>query len=121
MIFLCNNLLPNVRKQAKPADMGKIIKPTPVTDNVIEVDVAPMITTLSTASNIVFTVLYFLYLFFDLWFLSLKKVILSLKLLIELLKLLASFIFFSNLCSKSIFSNGALGYNLSVFASIYIT
>ena len=57
MINLCNILLPNDRVQAKPADFGKIIKPTPVIDRVIEVDVAPMITILSTDSNIVFKVL----------------------------------------------------------------
>ena len=54
---LCNILLPNDRVHAIPADIGKIIKPIPVTDRVIEVDVAPMITILSTDSNIVFRVL----------------------------------------------------------------
>ena len=57
MINLCNTLLDNDRVQAIPADIGRIIKPTPVTDKVIEVDVAPMITILSTDSNIVFRVL----------------------------------------------------------------
>ena len=57
MINLCNTLLPNDRVQAKPADIGKIIKPTPVSDKVIEVDVAAMITILSTDSNTVFRVL----------------------------------------------------------------
>ena len=57
MISLCNNLLPNDRVQAIQADIGKIIKPTPVIDRVIEVVVAPMITILSTDSNIVFRVL----------------------------------------------------------------
>ena len=43
-------------------------------------------------------------------------------LVIWLLKLLTSFIFFSNRFSKSIFSNnGAEGYNLLHFGSIYIT
>ena len=51
---LCNIWLPNDRVQAIPADMGKIIKPTPVTDNVIDVDVAAMITILSIDSNTVF-------------------------------------------------------------------
>ena len=50
-------MLDNHRPQATPADIGKIIKPTPVTDSVIEVDVAPMITILSTVSNTVFRVL----------------------------------------------------------------
>ena len=56
MINLCNTLLPKDRVQAIPADMGKLIKPTPVIDRVIEVDVAPMITILSTDSNTVFRV-----------------------------------------------------------------
>ena len=63
MINLCKILLHNDKVQAIPADIGKIIKPTPVTDRVIEVDVAPMITILSKDYNIVFRVLYFLYLF----------------------------------------------------------
>ena len=71
MIILWNTLLPNDKVQAIPADIGKIIKPTPATDKVIEVDVAPMITIESTDSNIVVIVFYFLYLFFDLLFLSL--------------------------------------------------
>ena len=57
MINLCNTLLPNDKPQAIPADMGKIIKPIPVIDRVIEVDVAPMMTIESTDSNIVFRVL----------------------------------------------------------------
>ena len=57
MINLCNTLPHNDKAQAIPADMGKIIKPTPVTDKVIDVEVAPMITILSTDSNIVFRVL----------------------------------------------------------------
>ena len=66
MINLCNTLLPNDKPQAIPADIGNTIKPIPVIDRVIEVDVAAMITILSTDSNIVFRVLQFLYLFFDL-------------------------------------------------------
>ena len=54
MINLCNTLFPNNRVQAIPAGIGKIIKPITVIDRVIEVDVAPMITILSTDSNIVF-------------------------------------------------------------------
>ena len=57
MINLCNTLLPKDRVQAIPADMGKIFKPIPIIDRVIEVDVAPMITILSADSNIVFRVL----------------------------------------------------------------
>ena len=44
MINFCNTLLPNDRVQAIPADIGKIIKPIPVTDSVIEVDVVAMMT-----------------------------------------------------------------------------
>ena len=57
MINLFNTLLPNDKVQAIPADIDKIIKPTPVIDRVIEVDVAPMITIESTDSNIVSKVL----------------------------------------------------------------
>ena len=122
MINFCNILLPNDIVQAIPADIGKTISPIPVIDRVIEVDVAAMITILSLDSNIVFRVLYFLYFFLDLWFLSLKYVIISLMLLIWLLKLFTSLIFFSNRFSKSIFSNKcADSYNLSHFCSIYIT
>ena len=54
MINFCNTLLPNDRVQAIPADIGKIIRPIPVIERVIEVDVAVMITIESTDSNIVF-------------------------------------------------------------------
>ena len=57
MINLCNILLPNDRVPAIPADIGKIIEPKPVSDRVIEADVARMITILSTDSNTVFKVL----------------------------------------------------------------
>ena len=57
MINLCNILLPRDRPQAIPADIGKTIKPIPITDKVIDVDVAVMITILSTDSNTVFRVL----------------------------------------------------------------
>ena len=42
MIILCNSLLSNDRVHAIPADSGKMIKPKPVIDTVIEVDVAPI-------------------------------------------------------------------------------
>ena len=93
MINLCNTLLPNDRVKAIPADIGKIIKPIPVIDRVIEVDVAPMIMIESTDSNTVFRVLKILYLFLDLFFMSLKYVVISLMFLTWLLKLLTSFIF----------------------------
>ena len=57
MINLCNTLLPKHKPQAIPADIGRTINPIPVTDNVFEVEVAAMITILSTDSNIVFRVL----------------------------------------------------------------
>ena len=57
MINLCNILLPNDRVQAIPADIGDTINPIPVTDKAIEVDVAVLITILSTDSNTVFRVL----------------------------------------------------------------
>ena len=56
MINLCNTLLPKDIPQAIPADIGKTIKPIPVIDGVIEVEVAPMITIESTDSNTVFKV-----------------------------------------------------------------
>ena len=57
MINLCNILLPNDRAQAIPTEIGKIIKPTPVFDRVIEVEVARLITIESTDSKTVFRVL----------------------------------------------------------------
>ena len=57
MINLWDTLLPNDRVQTIPADIGNTIKPIPVFDRVIEVNVAPMITILSTDYNIVFRVL----------------------------------------------------------------
>ena len=56
MINLCNTSLDNDRAQAIPADIGEIFKPKTVSDRVIEVDVAPMITILSIDSNTVFRV-----------------------------------------------------------------
>ena len=57
MIILCNTLFSSDKVQALPADIGKTIKPTPVIDRVIELEVAPMITIESTDSKIVFRVL----------------------------------------------------------------
>ena len=57
MIIMCKVLLPIDRVLAIPADVGKTIKPIPVIDKVIEVDVASMITIESIGSNIVFRVL----------------------------------------------------------------
>ena len=57
MIILCKTLLPSDKVHAKPADIGKTIKLKPTTGRVIDVDVAPMITTVCTDSRIVFRVL----------------------------------------------------------------
>ena len=57
MIFLWNTLLINDKKHAIPADFGKIFRSLPVIDKIIEVDVAPIITSVSTDSNIVFRAL----------------------------------------------------------------
>ena len=57
MIIISDTLLPNDRVQAVQVDIGKIIKPTPVVEKVIEVDVAPMIIKPSADSNTVFRVL----------------------------------------------------------------
>ena len=54
MVILCDTLLPNDRVQAIPDVIGKIFKPTPVTDGVIKVDVTLMRTVVSTDSNTVF-------------------------------------------------------------------
>ena len=66
MTILCNTLLPNDRVHAIPADIGKVIKPIPLIDRVIEVGVAAIIRIVCTDSKNVFRVLYFLYFFFDL-------------------------------------------------------
>ena len=54
MITLCNTLLPSDKIHAIPADTGKTIKPIPVTDKIIEIDVAAIVTTLSFDYNSVF-------------------------------------------------------------------
>ena len=53
MIILCNALLPNDKVQIIPVGIGKKTNPKPVTDKVIEVEVAPMITIESTDSKTV--------------------------------------------------------------------
>ena len=42
MIILCNTLLSNDGAHAILTDIGKIAKPTPIIERVIEVDVAPI-------------------------------------------------------------------------------
>ena len=61
-------LLPNDRAQESPAESGTRNNPTLVTDNVKDVAVAPVITTVSTDSNIDVSNLYFLYVFLFLIF-----------------------------------------------------
>ena len=56
MNSLCTILLPNDKIQTIPAGIGKMIKPTPVIDKVIEVDVTPIITIVATDSKIMFRV-----------------------------------------------------------------
>ena len=75
-------MLANDRAHATPAEIGTTFNPTPIADNVTDVVVAPTITNVSTDSYIVFRVLNFLYLRFDLLFLSLKYASISLILLI---------------------------------------
>ena len=53
----CYTLLPKDKVLALPADITKIIKLIPITDRIIEVDVAPIITIETTDSKIVFRVL----------------------------------------------------------------
>ena len=56
MINFFNTLLPSDKVQAIPALIGKTMKPIPVTDRVIEVNVAPIMVIVSTDSNIVFRI-----------------------------------------------------------------
>ena len=49
---------------ADAVDIGITIKPIPVSDKVIELDVVGIITNVSNDFNIVVSVLYFLYIFF---------------------------------------------------------
>ena len=60
-------LLPIDNLHAVAVDIGIAIKPIPVEDKVIELDVA-LITNVLNDFIIVINVLYFLYLFFDLLF-----------------------------------------------------
>ena len=53
MINFCNTLVPKNRVLPIPADIGKIFKLIPIIDRVLEVDVAAIITIVSTDSNIV--------------------------------------------------------------------
>ena len=88
------HLIPNDIEQTDAVAFGITIKPILARDSVIELDVVATKTNVSNDFNIVVSASYFLYFFLDLWFLSLKYVIISLILLIWLLKQLASFNFF---------------------------
>ena len=120
MIISHITFLPIDNSHAVALDNGIANNPIPARDKVIELVVVAILTNVWNDFNIVVNVLNFRYFFLDLLFSSLKYVIISLVLLNELLKGLTSFNFSSNLCSKSMFSSGADGYNLSHFWSIYI-
>ena len=68
MVTSYNNLLPIDKAHADAVDKGITIKPILVNDKVIELDVVAIITKVSNDFSIVFIVLYFLYIFFDLLF-----------------------------------------------------
>ena len=57
MTNFCITLLPNEKVQAILAEIGTTINPTPVTDNVTDVVIAPITTIVSIDSNSVFRVL----------------------------------------------------------------
>ena len=68
MIISFNTLLPIDKTHADAVDKGITIKPIPVRDNVMELDVEAIITKVSNDFSLVVIVLYFLYFFFDLFF-----------------------------------------------------
>ena len=57
MNILCNTLLPNEKVQAIPATIGKVFKPIPVNDRILEIDVAPKIPIVSIGFKFLFRVL----------------------------------------------------------------
>ena len=75
-------LLPIINPNAVAVYIGIANNLIPVTLKVMELDDVAIITIVSNDFNIVINVLYFLYFFLDLLFLSLKYVIISLMLLI---------------------------------------
>ena len=101
MIIPHSTLLPIDNEQVDAVEIGITIKPIPLRDKIIELDVVAIITIVLTDFNIVVKVLYFLYFLFDLLFLSLKYVIISLVLLIKLLKQTRSLVCFCHICSWS--------------------
>ena len=115
MIFFCNALLPNDRMHAIPADISKTIKPIPVIDKGIEVDVSPMGTIVSTDSKFVFRVLSFLKIFLIYGF-AFEVFTHFYNVVDMVIKTIYIILFFSSLCFKSMFySSGELGYILSHF------
>ena len=74
MITSYNTLLPIDKAHADAVDIGITIKPIPVIDSVIELDVVAIITNASNDFNNVVVVLYFFYFFRDLLLLSSKFV-----------------------------------------------
>ena len=109
IIFSYITLLPLENPHAVATDIGIAVKPIPVGDKVIELDVVAIKTSVSNDFNIVFNVVYFLDLFFDLLFSSLKYVMTSLMLLIVLLKELKSFKFFLIFVLNHYFLTGQMG------------
>ena len=63
MIIFFIILLPNDRAHAILVEIGSTIKPTPVTNNLTDIVVEPIITTVWTDSNIEVIVLFFLFVF----------------------------------------------------------
>ena len=72
MFISCITLLLIVNPPDTPLDIGIAIKPIPVKDNVIQLDVEAIITIVSNDFNIVVNFFYFYIFFLDLLFLSLK-------------------------------------------------
>ena len=93
MIISYITLLTNDNLHAAPVDIGIAIHPFPVELNVIELEVVARITKVSNDFNVVGIILYFSFFFLDLLCLSLKYVIISLMLLIELIRLYTSLFF----------------------------
>ena len=111
-------LLLIVERHAIPLDFGIAINPIPVRDKVIEIDVVVTKTNVSNDFNNVVNVLNFLYHFLDLLFLSLKYVIISLLLLIDILKLMTSFNFFLMVVLNQYFQKVRLGIIDHIFGPL---
>ena len=88
--YLYITLLLIANPQAIPVDSGVTIKPIPGRDNVIELDIVAITKCVSNDFNIIVNYLYFLFFFFDFKTLSLKQVIISVLLIVELLNIFTS-------------------------------